>query len=104
MSASSSPRWCTGNRMTYPTSSLPRFILASFASCFAYSSSIFALESVEGELRSVSVGQAGGCGDGVPLFPIRSQLVYCPRSTAHPGKQDIDTSICSSPEGITVVE
>jgi len=39
---------CYG-RVTYPISSLPRLSLASRASCFAYSSSMFALERIKDE-------------------------------------------------------
>jgi len=42
MNVSSNSRY--NGRMTYPISSLPSCSLASFASCFAYSSSMFALE------------------------------------------------------------
>jgi len=91
-------------RMTHPTSSLPRFSFASLASCFAYSSSMFALEGTEGEPRSTVAQPTGGCGDGVPLFPKRSHFVNRPRSATHPSKHDIDAPICSSPEGVTEVE
>lgn len=43
--------------MTYPISSLPKCSLASLASCFAYSSSMFALEGAESERRSIPAQQ-----------------------------------------------
>jgi len=85
VNASSNSRYY--GRMTYPISSLPRLSLASRVSCFAYSSSMFALRSVENEMGSILVHhQTGGCADSVPLFPKCSQLVNRPRGTAHPSK------------------
>ena len=49
VNASSNSNYC--GRMTYPISSLPRLSLASLVSCFAYSSSMFALRSIEDETR-----------------------------------------------------
>ena len=102
VNGSPDPRWC--GWMTYPTSSLPRFCLASFASCFAYSSSMFALEGSKSEPRAIVVQPTGGCGVGVPLLPKPSQFVNRSRSTTHPSEHDVDASISSSPECVTEVE
>ena len=84
VNASSNTRYY--GTMTYPISSLPRLSLASRVSCFANSSSRFALRGFEGEPRSIPPEETGSCADGVPLFPKRSQLVNRPRGTAHSRK------------------
>jgi len=102
MNASSNSRY--NGRMTYPISSLPRCSFASFASCFVYSSSMFALENTEDEPRSTLPQQTCGFSKNVPLFPKRSQFVNRPRGTPNPSKQNVDTCISRSPEGVTEVE